>query len=566
MKGLKIKMRNLLVFMICASALVMSCKADPADAALTSAEMSMSDNPESSLNILESIDKESLSTRKEKARYALLYSMALDKNYIDLQSDSIIAPAVKYYRYHGSNEERFLCNYYHARICENAGDHESVLLYAATAESVDTSRVSAENKCMLYAMKGRVYFDARKLQNAIDAYKLACKYSLQAEKYHHYSNYCLRLANVYRYTHDTANTDKYITLAGQFRSYFGPYEIHSYSSFIILSMLRDNTVTQECLDYIDNYIKDYPQYDLIQWHIIAKAYLSAGYPEMALKMLENYAKYYDTGSDIAYHGNLSDVLEELGDYEGALNAQKKFAELVKQEDVRRHNLDIEVVEDNFRNELTQTRQRHLMSYVASVSILMICIIIYMTAKWRKERRKNKSDLSELQQEYDALVSLKERMAANYQYLNDQITETSDTDQELMRVLGCRIRSLSAFLQKPIPDSLSKVASQIDDLKKNRNYIVDSIGLLYAVTYPDFVNKLRTHDLTSSEIGFCCLYLLGLNIPEAGEVIGKVSGVYNVNSSIRKKLGISGTNLDKWLTRCFSELYPSEVNEKKEKGN
>ena len=31
--------------------------------------------------------------RKQKAKYALLYSMALDKNYIDLQSDSIIAPS-----------------------------------------------------------------------------------------------------------------------------------------------------------------------------------------------------------------------------------------------------------------------------------------------------------------------------------------------------------------------------------------------------------------------------------------------------------------------------------------
>lgn len=554
-------MKRLLVFLLCASAVFLSCKDNQIESALNSAEISMNDNPESALNVLKSIDKESLSTRKQKAKYALLYSMALDKNYIDLQSDSIIAPAVKYYRYHGSNEERFLCNYYHARICENAGDHESVLLYAATAESVDTSRVSAENKCMLYAMKGRVYFDARKLQNAIDAYKLACKYSLQAEKYHHYSNYCLRLANVYRYTQDTANTDKYITLAGQFRSYFGPYEIHSYSSSIILSMLRDNTVTQECLDYIDNYIKDYPQYDLIQWHIIAKAYLSAGYPEMALKMLENYAVYYDVSSDIPYYGNLSDVLEELGDYEGALNAQKKFAELVKQEDVRRHNLDIEVVEDNFRNELTQTRQRHLMSYVASISILLICIIIYMTVKWRKERRKNKSDLSELQQEYDALVSLKERIAANYQYLNDQITETSDTDQELMRVLGCRIRSLSAFLQKPIPDSLSKVASQIDDLKKNKNYIVDSIGLLYAVTYPDFISDLRAYGLTSSEIGYCCLYLLGLNIPEAGEVIGKVSSVYNVNSSIRKKIGITGTNLDKWLINRFTELCSDNIGER-----
>lgn len=109
--------------------------------------------------------------------------------------------------------------------------------------------------------------------------------------------------------------------------------------------------------------------------------------------------------------------------------------------------------------------------------------------------------------------------------------------------------------------MSKVASQIDDLKKNKNYIVDSIGLLYAVTYPDFISDLRAYGLTSSEIGYCCLYLLGLNIPEAGEVIGKVSSVYNVNSSIRKKIGITGTNLDKWLINRFTELYSDNMGER-----
>ena len=121
-----------------------------------------------------------------------------------------------------------------------------------------------------------------------------------------------------------------------------------------------------------------------------------------------------------------------------------------------------------------------------------------------------------------------------------------------------MKSLSAFLQKPIPDSLYKVVPQIENLKKSKNYLVDNIGLLYAVTYPDFVSELRQHDLTSSEIGYCCLLLLGLNIPEAGEVIGRVSSIYNVNSAIRKKLGITGQNLDKWLINRFVELYPNHV--------
>ena len=72
--------------------------------ALKNAEVLMEERPEESLEILETIDREMLTSRKEKAEFALLYSMALDKNYIDLQSDSIISPAVKYYRHHGTAE------------------------------------------------------------------------------------------------------------------------------------------------------------------------------------------------------------------------------------------------------------------------------------------------------------------------------------------------------------------------------------------------------------------------------------------------------------------------------
>lgn len=327
---------------------------------------------------------------------------------------------------------------------------------------------------------------------------------------------------------------------------------------MLLYMIESDIDPIQCIKYAEQYLREYPHDKMINWHIIAKVYLYSGNPDKAFEMLQKYAEYNNISSAPQYYGLLADVLEELHDYNNALNANRIFTTLIKKRDAARHLSDIKLVEERFENEIVQSRQKHITLYVTSISILLIFIILYMTVKWRIERRKSMSDLSDLQQEYDALVLLKERMEATYQYLSNQMTEASYTDQELMRVLGHRIKSLSAFLQKPIPDSLSKVASQIDDLKKNKNYIVDSIGLLYAVTYPDFVNELRAHDLTSSEIGLCCLYLLGLNIPEAGEVIGKVSSVYNVNSSIRKKIGVSGTNLDKWLVKCFAELHPSQI--------
>lgn len=51
--------------------------------------------------------------------YALLLSIALDKNYIDVTNDSIIAPAVKNYAKHGSADEKLKTRYYWGCIAMN---------------------------------------------------------------------------------------------------------------------------------------------------------------------------------------------------------------------------------------------------------------------------------------------------------------------------------------------------------------------------------------------------------------------------------------------------------------
>ena len=60
--------------------------------------------------------------------------MAMDKNYIDLQSDSIIAPAMVYYQNHGSADERLLAFYYRGRIAMNAGQYEDAISNFVRAE------------------------------------------------------------------------------------------------------------------------------------------------------------------------------------------------------------------------------------------------------------------------------------------------------------------------------------------------------------------------------------------------------------------------------------------------
>lgn len=63
-------------------------------------------HPDSALVAIRQIDTLSLKTKAQKARYALLHAMALDKSYIDTSNTSIIMPAVDYYSKHGNPEEK----------------------------------------------------------------------------------------------------------------------------------------------------------------------------------------------------------------------------------------------------------------------------------------------------------------------------------------------------------------------------------------------------------------------------------------------------------------------------
>ena len=63
---------------------------DTVSVLLTEADALMYESPDSALTILKSIGQADLQTEEHLAHYALLYSQALDKNYIDVTNDSLI--------------------------------------------------------------------------------------------------------------------------------------------------------------------------------------------------------------------------------------------------------------------------------------------------------------------------------------------------------------------------------------------------------------------------------------------------------------------------------------------
>ena len=99
--------RFVIMFVAFCAAIFQSCTdAKSVEEKLRNAEVKMEEYPKQAFEILKSIKQPELTTRKVQAKYALLMSMALDKNYIDVANDSIIKPAVKYYQNHGNADDR----------------------------------------------------------------------------------------------------------------------------------------------------------------------------------------------------------------------------------------------------------------------------------------------------------------------------------------------------------------------------------------------------------------------------------------------------------------------------
>lgn len=102
--------------------------------ALTQAENMMQEKPDSALSILKHIPSGDLKSGEQQALFALLYSQALDKNYIDETNDSLIGIAVEYYNAHPEPYRLMLAYYYLSRIQFNAGNYTPSILSAHKAQ------------------------------------------------------------------------------------------------------------------------------------------------------------------------------------------------------------------------------------------------------------------------------------------------------------------------------------------------------------------------------------------------------------------------------------------------
>lgn len=137
------------------------------------AESLLQQNPDSALTLLKNINPQTLSSKKASARYALLMSAALDKNRIDIASDTLIKKAEDYYSRHSNLRYRMLATYYHGIVLKNGGLYPAAIVSFEKAEALASSLNDNYHLGLINRNKANVFNATNNTQEAITSLKKA---------------------------------------------------------------------------------------------------------------------------------------------------------------------------------------------------------------------------------------------------------------------------------------------------------------------------------------------------------------------------------------------------------
>lgn len=553
---------------VCAAAVVLlSCsKADlETERTLEDVASFIEERPDSALTILDTMDSFSLTTSALKARHSLLLAMARDKNYIDDTTDSIIAPAVSWYRRHGSADEKLLMNYYRGRIAMNVGDYETAMRWFA-----DGSRFSekARNKVWsgrLCNAKFQVYQHLFDSSSAIDAALRSADYYAAAGELSRYYDAINNVACVYEQLLDTANALHYL---GILRDNWDELDESQHSCYYA-GML---SISSDKKPVLEQYLCDVNDEQVIYWVIVAKSYFEIGNYEQASRALKMAEKYVGTqGLDYKWVNAL--VQEATGEYRSAAKSYREFIGANGNNNIDIFESDTKFVEERIATNRTINHQLYIILIIVlslMVSFLFGILLWVRHSSLKKihkmSEKAHKAETELLEKENRRLEEERIRAVREKEEYERMYNEAVSRIELLERIkkeprLGKGVRDvvdkylsvLNKFIAAHVSKTFDKDAkAELAALMGEQKDFLKSIGLAFSLSHPNFIGYLNKCRLNDWEKGCCCMFCIGLNNSEIADYLKRPS-FKNDLTTIRGKLKVeSRTNIGIFLQKRMAE--------------
>ncbi|MDE5793856.1 MAG: hypothetical protein K2I08_03965 [Muribaculaceae bacterium] len=564
-------------------------RSDTVRKSLDLAESLMESHPDSALSVINSINDSDMTEYSQKARFSLLKSMALDKNYIDTTTFDILQPAINYYIKKGSPDERLRTYYYMGRIYQNRNELDSALhSFIKALDNIDRCRDSLTIARTLVAQSiiYESYYDFDICTN--NYLKAAQIYRDKSLKNHEFD--CLFNAlDGMIILENKEHADEILKSLISFKNLNEKQKKDLVS--LQLSYLIQFGSYNDLKNFINNNqnISIYDGNDVLS---LALAYNKIGF-NVSAKQIFNYLDEsnmtYDT---LKYLSIKYRIIEDLKESEQALLIYKDFVDRLESINSAKFEQKSQSIEERHQMELQAERDAQKNFRIVCVLIggvvvlILVVIILALVVKSNKtkkvlamqkvrtaelendnlksERERLTLENANLQLERDKKVLEAENLAHRVEVLEGEseslkaLLETAEEiPAEVQQAIKTRIEMLNSLLAGYITDN-SKYEEPYDiwvkQLTDNTAEFMNSNRLAFQASHPKFIRYFEEHDLTESEINYVCLYAIGLRGKEVGNYMKKRSHV-NISSAIRKKLGIDkhDTNIGIYVRKLLKTL-------------
>ena len=533
---------KLLVVLLLVAFCYSSCRnISDIDSTLDDISEYMEERPDSALSVLQNMDPSQLANKKQKAKHALLLSIALDKNYIDTTNFNVIQPAIDYYLKKGDATEKLRTYYYMGRICKNAGNEEEAMKYYVLGLSHGKDSDD-------YLTRARLLFAKAHIHNNLYEFD---RYSSEMVKAAHYfkiggkqSSHFKSLSNAfngYKLLDDTLNVNKVFK---ELSYALDSNSIKQFSEFYEIKLDYHKMFNEQdsFAVVLNRYVRDIEP-DKIRWLTITYNLIEMGYSDRALQAINEYQKYSNTNNE-RYHAIASGLYDSLGNYREALNHYKKYVKLSDSADMAIFRANTKFVEEKYALQLQNERERNSKRIVAICAIMAILLLVAVI-RWLESAMKQNRE--KFQRQCELLEYEKENLL-------DILEKNRELDNRIGNAIEARLAIINQFFKAHVTenyDTDKKAIKEMEALFNDKGEFLKNTTLIVERKNPQFIAHLKQRGLTEQEIHFTCLYVIGLRGVHIGKYLN-TTNVYNISSSIRRKLGIDEykTNLDKLINDLY----------------
>lgn len=531
--------------------------------------------------IIEQISPEELKTEEQHARYALLYSQALDKNFIDTTAFDILQPAIDYYLKNGTADEKLRTLYYQGRIYQNRGEDAEALATFLKASDIEGTITDSLLHANLFFAKGLLHYNQYQVSEYVaDNLRAAKIYGHIGKPQLAIKSYAFALDGEV-ILHDKVRADSIIMICKCLVKDCPEGEHFMYSP--LLTYAINYGTDKEIATAINTLVEKGELYPSILLNM-AYGYAKLGEGRAALSMLDSIEFSPEPMDSLKYLSIKSDILESLGDHKAALDCCRDYIHVWSKHNENLVSLDLLFADKKHRLEIEhlndiQAKDRVIGIFLCGILLLafIIGLVCHMYRMAQSKRIIAEQNIIQSRMTQDILAKekedaeLKKRNAElEAENLRLEIAELEGecarlekllaNQQELARpvqdIIRTRLNILNSLLAKEISfnESYAKPYKDlIKSIRGDKSEFIESTRLAFAASHPAFIKHLESHGLSEEEIGYLCLYAIGLRGKEVGEYLQQ-SSHYNISCAIRKKLGISehDTNIGIYVRNLLKE--------------